>query len=282
MAQARAVRPKSSTTMVRRQLGRRLRALREASGRTRADVVLTRLMSHGKLEMIEYGRTMVRPGDVYELCTLYGAPVEVTNALRELATATAQEGWWVDHARKLDKLFEVYLDLESAASALSFFEPLVVYGLFQTEEYARAVDSGTARGLDEDAIEAGVQLRIARQRAVLAPGRQVSIRAVLGEAALRLGVAGPEIMQRQYDHLHRLAGDGTVELRVLPFRAGVHHGLRGAFTILEFEDPEDPAVAYVDSYEGSRYDDQAARVTRYRQVYDDLRSKAVPLEEFPL
>jgi hypothetical protein len=79
-----------------------------------------------------------------------------------------------------------------------------------------------------------------------------------------------------------MAGDGTVELRVLPFRAGAHPGLLGAFTILEFDDPEDPAVAYIESYAGARYSDQVAQVDSHRQVYDELRHCSVPLEEFPL
>jgi transcriptional regulator with XRE-family HTH domain len=271
-----------SSTVVRRQLGRKLRALREACGKTREEVVATKLLSRGKLELIEFGRTMVRPGDVYELGMLYGASSEMINALRELAVATTQEGWWQEYGGKVEKPFETYLDLESAASELRIFQPLVIYGLFQTEDYARAVERGSNPGLSEAAVEGNVRLRLARQQAMLSPDRRVRLHAVFGEAALRLEVAGPSVMRRQYDRLRQVAGDGTVELRVLPFRAGGHSGLLGAFTILEFDDPEDPAVAYIQSYAGARYDDQASQVDPYRQVYDDLWQRSVPLEEFPL
>lgn len=267
--------------MVRRQLGRRLRVLRETSGRTRADVVLTKLMSHGKLELIEYGRSVVRPGDVYELCTLYEASVEVTDALRELAVATSQEGWWAEYGG-VDKPFQTFLDLESAASAIHIFQPQVIYGLFQIEEYARAVERGSDPGLSEEAVELNVRLRLARQRALFSPDRSVGIHAVLGEAALRSEVVEPAVMRRQYDRLHELAGDGSIDLRVLPFRAGAHPGLLGAFTFLEFDDPEDPAVVYIQSYEAARYNDQKVLIDQYRRVYRAVHDQSVLLEEFPL
>jgi transcriptional regulator with XRE-family HTH domain len=271
-----------SSTVVRRQLGRKLRALREACGKTREEVAATKLMSRGKLELIEFGRTMVRPGDVFELGMLYGASTEVINALRELAVATTQQGWWQEYGGMVDKSLGTFLDLEAAASEIRIFQPQVIYGLFQTEDYARAVERGSCPRLSEAAVEDTVRLRMARQQALLAPDKQVRLHAVLGEAALRVEVAEPAVMRRQYDRLRQLAGDGTVELQVLPFRAGAHPGLLGAFTILEFDDPEDPAVAYFESYAAARYNDQVAQVDPYRQVYDDVWRRSVPLEEFPL
>jgi hypothetical protein len=143
----------------------------------------------------------------------------------------------------VEKAFETYLDLESAASAIRIFQPLVVFGLFQTEDYARAVERGSNPRLSEAVVEGNVWLRLARQRRLFSPDKRVRL---------------------------KLAGGGTVELRVLPFRAGAHSGLLGAFTILEFDDPEDPIVAYIQSYVGVRYDDQPAQVDPHRQVYDDL------------
>jgi transcriptional regulator with XRE-family HTH domain len=268
--------------MVRRQLGRRLRALREEAGKTREDVAATKVMSRTKLESIEFGRTMVRPGDVYELGTLYGAPADVIVALRELAAATTQDGWWQDHGGNVARAFETYLDLEAVAVELRIFEPAVVYGLLQTEAYARAVELGSNPGLGEAAIEGNVRLRLARQRALLAPEHPVRLRTILGEAALRLQVGGAAVMRAQYDHLTALARSGTAELRVLPFAAGPHPGVFGPFTILDFADSEDPSIACVEAYVGARYHDCDAQVEAHRQVYRKLHDQSTPLEEFPL
>lgn len=280
--QAPPPRLRTSSTMVRRQLGRRLRALREQAGKTREDVAATKLMSRGKLELIEFGRTTVRPGDVYELGVLYGAPDGVIAALRELAAATTQDGWWQEHGGNVAKAFETYLDLEAVATEIHVFEPLVIYGLFQTEDYARAVEQGSNPGLGADVIEGSVRVRLARQRNLLASGHPVRLRAILGEAALRLQIGGPEVMREQYDHLTMLARARTAELRVLPFARGAHPGVFGPFTILDFADPEDPPVAHTPSYAGSRYHDRAALVDAHRRVYRVLYEQSVPLEEFPL
>ena len=275
------VRQPTSSTVVRRQLGRRLRALREEAGKTREDVAATKLMSRGKLELIEFGRTTVRPGDVYELGILYEAPDDVIAALRELAVATTQDGWWQEHGGNVAKAFETYLDLEAAAAEVDIFEPLVIHGLFQTENYARAVERGSNPHLSAEVIEGNVRVRLARQKMLLTPARGRKLRAILGEAALRLQVAGPVVMREQYDRLVRLARSGVVELRVLPFASGAHSGVFGPFAILGFADPEDPSLAYVESYAGVRYHDREVHVQMHRTVYSNLLQGSVPLEEFP-
>jgi transcriptional regulator with XRE-family HTH domain len=267
--------------MVRWQLGRRLRALREEAGRTREDVAATKLMSRGKLELIEFGRTMVRPGDVYELGVLYGAPADVIAALRELAVATTQDGWWQEHGGNVARTFETYLDLEAAATEIDVFEPLVIHGLFQTEGYARVVEQGSNPGLGPAMIEGNVRLRLARQRALLDREDRVRLRAILGEAALRIQVGGSAMMREQHDRLIALAQSGKFELQVLPFTAGVHPGVLGPFTILDFANPEDPSIAYLESYAGAHYHDREAQVEAHRRVYRGLLERSVPLEEFP-
>ena len=186
--------------------------------------------------------------------------------LRELAAATTQNDWWQEHGSSVAKAFETYLDLEAAATRIDVFEPLVVYGLFQTEDYARAVERGSNPGRGAEVIEGHVRVRLARQRTLLASGHPARVRAVLGEAALRLRVGGPAVMRAQHDHLRALARSGAAELWVLPFGAGPHPGVFGPFTILDFSDPEDPPVAHTSSYAGSRYHDRADLVEVHRQV----------------
>ena len=74
--------------VVRRQLGRELRSWRERARRTLDDVAAARIASVSKVQRIEHGRTSVRPGDVRELCRLYGVEDETTDTLAEMARAT--------------------------------------------------------------------------------------------------------------------------------------------------------------------------------------------------
>lgn len=270
-----------SSTMVRRQLGRRLRDLRVQARKTQEDVAATRLMSLGKLKLIEHGRSMVRSGDVYELCQIYGADDTTATELRALATATTQDGWWQPYAAGLVKGFTTYLDLESSASRLSIFSPILVHGLLQTREYALLVQDATVSKLvtPEERLR-HVELRLQRLPALLARVDPPTVHIVLGESAFRARVPDERAMQDQVDHLCAVAALDNVTISVLPFSIGVHQGWLGPFSLLDFDDADDPSVAYVESYAGARYDDQAASVTRHREVFEDLTAKSVPLKEF--
>ena len=280
MAKATSTRAKTSSTMVRRQLGRRLRALREACGKTRDDVIATRLMSKGKLEAIEHGRVMVRPGDAYELGRLYDAAPDMIEGLRQLAIATTQEGWWQSYDDNLAAGFETYLDLESYATKLWIYEPNVIHGLLQTDAYAFSVERASARpDLDDDTIRTHVRLRMARQQALLkrAPA---AVHMVLGESALRLRVGDDVLMSAQREKLLTLAKHDAFDLRVLPEQDGAHPALLGGFALLDFADPEDPSVAYIESYVGARFNEKEAHVARHREVFEVIYERARPIKEY--
>ena len=84
----------AGSIVVRRQLGRELRTWRERSRRTLDDVAAAPVASVSKVQRIEHGRTSVRPGDVRELCRLYGVNDETTQALADMARATRDPDWW--------------------------------------------------------------------------------------------------------------------------------------------------------------------------------------------
>jgi hypothetical protein len=281
MAKTGAAAPATGSTMVRRQLGRKLRQLREACGKTREDVVATRLMSLGKLKSIEYGRSMVRPGDVYELGRLYGTPPEAIEDLRHLAIATTQEGWWEPYGEGLLKGFNTYLDLESYATGLWAYEPGVIHGLLQTEDYALAVERASARpGTDEATIQNLVRVRLTRQRTLRDREQPARLRIVLGEAALRLRVGGPDVMAGQRERLRREAERDDLDVRVLTDDAGPHPALHGNFAVMDFDDPDDPSVVYTEASRRVRLDDREAEVAWYRALYQAIHAMATPLEEY--
>ncbi|MEV0784708.1 DUF5753 domain-containing protein [Streptomyces sp. NPDC050423] len=57
---------------------------------------------------------------------------------------------------------------------------------------------------------------------------------VLSEAALRLQVGGAAVMRRQLEHLAKMTEHPSVEVRVVPDRAGAHAGLTGSFVLFSF------------------------------------------------
>lgn len=267
--------------VVRRQLGRELRTWRERAQRTLDDVATAQIASVSKVQRIEHGRTPVRPGDVRELCRLYGVGHDTTEALADLARATRNPDWWERPDTAAPSWFALYLRLEAVASQVDAFQPMLIHGLVQTEEYARQVERLTTPAVDNATADGYVATRMARQQQVFGRPDPLRIRLVLGEAAL-LTAAGPDdVMAAQREHLRELNRREQVDVRVLPFAAGLHPAMRGAFSMWQFADPDDPPVAYVETYEGSRYPESPAQVARYRQRFERLWALAVPLEEYP-
>jgi transcriptional regulator with XRE-family HTH domain len=268
------------SVVVRRQLGRELRAWRERARRTLDDVATAQVASVSKVQRIEHGRTSVRPGDVRELCRLYGVAEETTETLVGLARASRDPDWWERQDAPAPAWFALYLRLEAVASELLTYEPTVIHGLFQTRCYAEQVERLTEFDATEERIQGYVQMRRERQRHVFGRSIPMRIRLVLGEAALLTAAGMADVMTAQRAHLRELAAGEHIDVRVLRFAAGLHPSMRGAFSVLTFPDRDDPPVAYVETYDAARYPESRSQVARYRRRFERVWELSVPIEEY--
>jgi transcriptional regulator with XRE-family HTH domain len=263
------------STVARRQLGRRLRRLREEAGRSIEDVALAQLASRSKMWKIENGRIKVKQGDVLLLARFYGANGSETDQLLALAAATGLVGG----SSGVSPWLGPYADFEASCSVLREYRCELVHGLLQTPEYARAVISADP-DLSAETIEERVAFRMARQRAFFerrCPGR---LDFVTTEETLRVAVESPSVMEAQIARLRAVvAGDG-VSVRVIPAANGVHAAMSCTFTIMDFADPEDPPLVYLESLIGSRYVEAPEHITEFRRVFDQVRARAIPLEDY--
>jgi transcriptional regulator with XRE-family HTH domain len=253
------------SVVVRRQLGSKLRQLRLASGKKVTDVTEAGIASKAKMSRIEAGQGPVKMADIRALCWLYGADAATTDALAALAPGTQQEDWW---APAVPEWFGLYAGLEATANRIRCFEPQFIHGLVQTEAYARAVIEADSR-LSAEVIEQRVRFRMERQQA------SADITIIMGEAALRLVAGSPEVMAEQLDRLGQVAAS----IRVLPFAAGAYPR-RGSFALLDFEDEEDPSVAYVEGPGAARYLDKPQDRAEYEFVWSVVWERSIPIEEW--
>ena len=115
------------------------------------------------------------------------------------------------------------------------------------------------------------QLRLERQERLLGE-RNIHLWAVIDEAALHRQVGGTQVMREQIGKLIELKELDDVTVQVLPFSAGAHVGQNGAFSIMEFADPESPAVVYQETLISNAYLEEPSDVERYRMAYDQLRA----------
>jgi transcriptional regulator with XRE-family HTH domain len=268
----------AGTTVVRRQLGRRLRLLREQAGKTHEDIAAAEIASRSKMWKIETGRTRVREGDVLSLARLYELGNAVTDELLRMASATKDTGFLEHYGSSVPEWVGMYGDLEAACSELWVYASELVPGILQSPGYARAV-TAVDETLSAEAIEQRVRFRAQRQAAFFEREEPGRLDAVLTEGALRLHVDSDAVMEEQIAHLRAVNDGERVSVRILPSTNGVHTAMRGPFTLLLFDDPADPDLAHVESVVGARYFERREHVAEFRRAYEWMRPKTVALEE---
>jgi transcriptional regulator with XRE-family HTH domain len=264
------------STVPRRQLGRKLRELREARSLTVTQSISALEWSKPRLWRYETGQVPIHPNDVEAMCRLYGAGSELTEALRALARETRVKGWW--HAYSdIPEWFELFLGMEQAASCLRQYESEIIPGLLQSAAYAREayVRSGPIKNPPPEAIDKGVEVRMRRQRILTrAEPKAPELEVVLSEAALIRGF-GDEIMVDQLTCLLAFGDRPNVSIRVVPLSVGPHSAYQGPFVILDFpretpaRDPE-PTTIYTEHPTGALYLDKRADAETYLSIWADL------------
>ena len=263
-----------SPTVRRKRLGIELRRLREQAELTCEDVGQRLECSGTRISRMETGRISVRPGDVRELLEVYGVSGAEADSLVQLAREARRKGWWHTYGRVLPTWFEAYIGLESEAVRLRDFQSLVMPGLLQTEDYARAVLRAAPQAGSGTEIDRQVALRMKRQQ-ILSQDVPPDIWVVLSESVLRVHVGGPAIMRAQLRQLADVAERPNVTLQVLSFATVAHVHPVSPFTMLEFADSADPAVVYLEHLTGSLFLENEDEVRRYRVIFDHLRDESL-------
>lgn len=269
----------SGLYVVRRQLGNRLKRLRLEAGKSHEDVAAAQIASPTKMWRIETGQIAVKPGDVWALARLYNLPNDVTDALVNMAQGTRDDGWWEEYGASVPEWLGLYSGLEGVATGVYAYHGELVVGLLQTPDYARAVIS-TDDSLDEKTIEARVTFRMNRRKTVLERDVPGHVSVVLGAAAMNLVVGSPRVLRAQVEYLQVLSDGGQIDVKILPWSAGAHEAMKGAFTILDFDGSDDPSLIHVDTHVGAKYIERPAPLAEFRAKFDRLCAKSVPIEEY--
>jgi transcriptional regulator with XRE-family HTH domain len=170
--------------------------------------------------------------------------------------------------------FGQYLQIEEAAATLRSWEPLVVHGLLQTEDYARALTTGTGVGDSEDRVDQLVAARLERQ-AILDRDDPPRLCSILDADVLRYEIGGPGVMRDQLEHLLELARRPNIALHFIPDGAGAHPGLLGSMMIAGFANHERPDVAYLETPLAGLLVEDAADVAQVTLLFDILRGEAL-------
>ena len=260
---------RAGPTVRRMLVGAKLRRLRTDMGLSREEAAQAIRASAWKIHRLENGQVGFKQRDLIDLMALYQVtdPDEIDELLT-LAREANVPGWWQHYGDVLPHWFRTYVDLESAATLIRTYEGMFVPGLLQTDDYMRAVIRDASLESSEE-VGRRVRLRMARQ-ILLTREHPPRLWAVMDEAALRRPVGGREVMRGQLERLIDATKLPNVTLQVLPFGAGAHPAMVGAFSILRFADRELPDVVYLEHLTNAVYLDKRAEVERYLDVMELL------------
>ena len=262
-------------TVPRMLLGIQLRRFREAAGLSPEQAGFEIRASRSKISRMENGRVRFRERDVTDLLTLYGIDDEKTRAgMVALVRQANAPGWWSKYGDIMADWFEAYLGLEMAASVIRTFELQFVHGLFQTEDYARAVTLLGHTAAPAEEIDRRVHVRLKRQD-LLTGAEPPQVWSVIDEGALRRPVGGRAVMQAQLKRLIEVAQLRHVTVQVVPFSRGGHAAAGGSFTVLRFGEPEVPDVVYIEQLTSALYLDKREDVDHYLEVMNHLSTEAL-------
>lgn len=261
----------------RRRLRTALRDGREAAGLSQGQVSTALAWSVSKVIRIETGAVGVSVTDLRALIDLY----KITDKSRqdeldELARGSRKEPW-SEYSDVYDAPARKLFGYEAAASVISKYEPTLVPGILQTEEYANAILKSF--GHSEQKIEKMVRGRLERQD-LLERKSSPELRFILGEAAVSRAVGGREVMRRQLERLKEFAERPKISLQVLLFDAGAHPRIGEAFTVLEFPGDLDDLLYRENARAESINQEDPELAAAYLEDFAVLQQLATPSRDF--
>jgi transcriptional regulator with XRE-family HTH domain len=237
-----------------------LRAAREHAGLSRDELADKLNYSSSLVGMIESTRR-VPQADFAARCDAAfrtsGTFARLQQRLRNLPFAAA---------------FRPFAAYEESATSLRNFECALVPGLLQTPDYARAV-LATRPNTTADEVDDLVSARLARH-AILDRDDPPLLWAVIDEAVLHREVGDAKIMYGQLMHLVEMSLRPNVTVELVPYSAGAHSGLLGAFVIADFGDA--PSIAYLETAAEGQTIEEPSVVAKIALTFDTLRSEALP------
>ncbi|MFF0149255.1 helix-turn-helix domain-containing protein [Amycolatopsis sulphurea] len=219
----------------------------------------------------ELGQRVPGIEDVAGILGALGVVGEHKQRILYLARGTADPGWITLGRQAAPDHMAGLLACERAATSLVEWQPLLVPGLLQIPDYARALF--LAEGLSREVAERQADARIARRPLVVGP-LAIPFEVLLGEAALGNPVGGTETMARQLRFIADLAATSAkLRVRVVRISSGAHPGLGGQFSLYGMRSA-DPIV-YFEHYSSGAFVLDAGDVGTYRDVIGQIRDTAL-------
>ncbi|MGW8435436.1 helix-turn-helix domain-containing protein [Nocardiopsis sp. NPDC055879] len=259
-----------SPTIRRRRLSAELRRIRLAARKTGEEVAADAGLSKSTYSNIESGvkkrPTVAEVKAVLEVCEV--APGREFDEILDLCRQSLERGWWT---RYRDVLAARFVGFETEASAITTWQPLMIPGLLQVPEYMKVNAQACLAGPQE--IRRAIDARMTRQR-ILEDQDPPRLWAIFDEGSLLRLKDHPRTKRVQVEHLLEMARRPNITVQLT--RADrLNPGSGGSCVVLEFPDPIDPTVVFLETTTDGIYLEEPDEVVRYQNLVDHLRLMAL-------
>lgn len=261
-----------SPSVQRRRLGLALKRAREEAGKTQDEAGEVIDAAGSKISRIELGQSGLRQTDLAVLLDFYGIEGGEAESLKAMARAGRQRGRWSGYHHAIPRWFRQYVDLESGATDIRWYQSEIMPGILQTESYIQAVNAGSTSRSREDEAERQAQIKIRLERQEILESTQLEF--ILSESALRRVVGDQATMHGQLKHLVEVSKRPNIAVQVLPFTAETFVMANISFVSLRFGDA-DSDVIYVEGYTSADYLDHPEDVQAYTRLWNRLQAAAL-------
>lgn len=245
------------------RFGKLLRKLRGQAGLTQQELASLAMVSQSTVSDLERGKKGTRRDPVVRLdkaLTARGMLVDAWDAVFSGVGVTAY--------------FREVTEAEQMALKIRDYSYGLVPGLFQVEEYVRAISELSNPEATTEAIDQIVKARKYRQQILDRP-HPPTITVLLDEVVLLRRFRKPEVMKEQIDHLIDQSHRPRVNLQIVPIATEGHPGLFGSFRLIDV--PDSSTFAYIESQRTGVSLKQPDVVASYDRIFAELRSAALPV-----
>lgn len=237
-------------TIRKRIVGGHLRRLRKAAGLEIEDVIEAMGVSRTAAYRQDAGGSSVSVADMQMYLRLYEVTDQkLADHLTHLARSSGQTSWRKRYAEGVAPFQLEIADLEDMSISVRTYEPVVIPGILQTQEYANAMrEEGrdvTVSSYRSNDLDLLFELRARRRETLFEKGSE-NVEFIIGEGAFHHLVGDDDVMCRQMQYLVSIARAGYASIKILPFTSGLPAGSTFPFRVfVTCEEPLD-GVLYFD------------------------------------
>ncbi|MGW4208372.1 Scr1 family TA system antitoxin-like transcriptional regulator [Lentzea sp. NPDC004789] len=265
--------PKRTSSVVGRSFGDGVRDAIRGSGMTQRRLAERLDWEEAKVSDLVKGKGGVTEVELALLLGMCGTPPDETRRLLALFRETREKGYLEFDEDGVPNQLRTLIDQERLANEIFVWAMNLIPGLLQVPSYSTEVVRAAATVKPEQ-VEEIVAAKMGR-RAIFHRSRKFVF--YIHEQALRLQVGSPELMAEQLHDLLRMSVRPYISVRVVPLSIGVHAGLAGSFTKLEYEKFE--PVVYLESHNSHLFLEDKGSIAVYDEVLEALAAQALDEEQ---